>query len=373
LNIPFYPPFDHPLWLLPAFLLGACIGSFLNVAIYRIPLGLSVNEPNRSFCPVCKTPIPMRLNVPLISWLWLRGKCASCHAPITFRYFAVELLTALLFVALWCWYPPQVAVFLWVYAALLVVITFIDAEHLIIPTSMTWAGSVLGLAAAAVWPRLAGMAGDPDPSWKEGLVRSAMGWAVCFGGLWLVVELGKLAFGKKVVKFDEPADWKLHETEDDDGALEFIIGDEAIGWWDLFARKTDRLEIEAGEIRENGISLGGGRLVLRQDTVEYPDGRVTRYEEIQSLDGNATRAVIPREAMGMGDVHLLAMIGAFFGWECGFFSLFAACILALLAAVIGRIGFGIRLPFGPFLAAGSLVWAFGGWMLWQWYLRMLGL
>jgi len=75
----------------------------------------------------------------------------------------------------------------------------------------------------------------------------------------------------------------------------------------------------------------------------------------------------------MGDVHLLAMVGAYFGWECGFFTLFAACVLAVLAAVVGRIGFGIRLPFGPFLAAGSLGWAFGGWKLWQWYLEMLGL
>ena len=72
---PFYPPFDHWLWLIPAFLIGACIGSFLNVVIYRVPLGMSVNEPKRSFCPKCKNPIPMRLNFPLVSWLWLRGKC----------------------------------------------------------------------------------------------------------------------------------------------------------------------------------------------------------------------------------------------------------------------------------------------------------
>jgi len=216
LNTLIDPPFDHPIWLLPAFLIGACIGSFLNVAIYRIPLGLSVNEPKRSFCPICKTPIPMSLNVPLVSWMWLRGKCASCKAPIAFRYFAVELLTALLFVAMWWLYPPQVAVFLWVYASLLVAITFIDVEHMIVPTPMTWAGSALGLVAAAVWPRLAGMAGDPEPTWKEGLVRSALGWAVCFGGLWLVVELGKMAFGKKVMTFQEPADWKLHEPTPSD-------------------------------------------------------------------------------------------------------------------------------------------------------------
>ncbi len=84
-----------------AFILGANIGSFLNVCIYRMPLGLSVNEPKRSFCPSCKYQIPWSRNLPLISWLALRGKCANCGAPISFRYFGVELLTGLMFLAVW--------------------------------------------------------------------------------------------------------------------------------------------------------------------------------------------------------------------------------------------------------------------------------
>jgi leader peptidase (prepilin peptidase)/N-methyltransferase len=93
---------------------------------------------------------------------------------------------------------------------------------------------------------------------------------------------------------------------------------------------------------------------------------------MKSLDGTATLAVIPREAMGMGDIHLLGMIGAFFGWAGVFFSLFAGSVFAIIAALIGRIGFGKQLPFGPFLAMGSLAWAFGGWKLWAWYFDFLG-
>ena len=89
--------FYTTLFALVAFLLGAAIGSFLNVGIYRLPRDISIKEPRRSFCPTCKTQIPWRQNIPLVSWLLLRGRCANCGARIAFRYFGVELLTALLF------------------------------------------------------------------------------------------------------------------------------------------------------------------------------------------------------------------------------------------------------------------------------------
>jgi len=160
----FYPPLDHWLWLVSAFLIGACIGSFLNVVIYRLPLGLSVNDPPRSFCPHCKQPIPLGLNLPLVSWLCLRGRCKNCGEPIAFRYFVVELLTALAFTAVWWRFGPPavgVVVCLWGLIALLIAIAFIDAEHLIIPVGLTWTGTAVGLAACAVWPQLPAMAGVP--------------------------------------------------------------------------------------------------------------------------------------------------------------------------------------------------------------------
>ena len=366
-----YPPLDHWIWLIPAFLIGACIGSFLNVVIYRVPLGMSVNEPKRSFCPKCKKPIPMWLNFPMVSWLWLRGKCAECSAPIAFRYFGVELLTALLFTAAWWVFPPQVVIFLWVMIALLVSITFIDAEHLIIPTSLTWAGSVTGLAACAVWPQLPVLAGTAG-NWLDGLKQGGIGWLAGFGGLWCVVQLGKMAFGKKSMRFDQPVDWHLKEPEGDEDPMCFVINGEAIPWWDIFCRKTDSLVIECTDIRVDGESVGAGKLIVRELEIQLPDGTIRHLATMKSLDGKALSAVVPREAMGIGDIHLLGMTGAFFGWAGVFFSLFAASLLAIVAAIIGRVGFGKQLPFGPFLAMGALIWGFGGWRLWAWYIDFLG-
>ena len=136
------PPFIFEFFLpAVAFAMGACIGSFLNVVIYRIPNGLSVNEPKRSFCPSCKRQIPIHLNIPLVTWLMLRGKCKWCKSPIAFRYFLVELLTAICFLAIWhhgitaVGLPGVVA--LWVVTALLISATFIDIDHFIIPDSIT--------------------------------------------------------------------------------------------------------------------------------------------------------------------------------------------------------------------------------------------
>ena len=366
-----YPPLDHWIWIIPAVMIGACIGSFLNVVIYRLPLGMSVNKPNRSFCPLCKNQLTMLQNMPIVSWLFLRGKCAHCSAPIPFRYIAVEILTAVLFGLVWWIFPPQVAIPLWILMALLVAITYIDAEHLIIPTNLTWAGSVIGLIACAIWPTLSAMAGY-NFTWLEGLIDGGIGWVAGFFGLWAVVELGKKAFGRKEMKFDKEVEWHLREPEGDEDPMCFVIDGSDIPWWDIFSRKTDKLIVDATEVVVDGKETGGGKLIIRETGIELSDGRTFELEKMVSLSGRANSAVIPREAMGMGDVHLLGMIGAFFGWTGVFFSLFAASLFAIIAAIIGRIGFGRQLPFGPFLAMGCVAWMFGGWRLWQAYMEFVG-
>ena len=174
------------------------------------------------------------------------------------------------------------------------------------------------------------------------------------------------------LKFAAPVAWGLREPEGDDDPMCFVIDGQATAWWDIFNRKTDRLLVDATDIRVDGESVGGGLLTIRELDILLPDGKILRLAKMKSLDGTATRTVIPREAMGMGDVHLLGMIGAFFGWTGVFFALFSASLLALVAALIGRVGFGKALPFGPFLAMGAGVWMFGGWKLFAWYLQVLG-
>src|SRR5216684_2855160 len=139
-----------------AFVLGAAVGSFLNVCIYRLPRDLSVNKPRRSFCPSCKKPIPWQQNLPLISWLLLRGKCANCGSKIAFRYFAVEVLSALLFLAVWLSFPGPIALVYWVFVSLLIAATFIDFEHFIIPDEITIGGTVAGLLCSFLVPALHG-------------------------------------------------------------------------------------------------------------------------------------------------------------------------------------------------------------------------
>src|SRR3954453_21438421 len=137
-----------------AFAMGAVVGSFLNVCIYRLPLDLSVNKPPRSFCPSCKKQLTWSQNIPLLSWLFLRGKCANCGARIAFRYFAVELLTAILFLWVWKTFPWQIAIAYWVFVSLLIAATFIDFEHFIIPDEITIGGTIAGIGASLIVPEL---------------------------------------------------------------------------------------------------------------------------------------------------------------------------------------------------------------------------
>jgi len=145
-------------WFFPlcAFLFGACVGSFLNVCIYRIPKDESVVTPG-SHCG-CGKPIAWHDNIPILSWLILRGRARCCGRKFSFRYPAIELLTALLFVACWTLFPPAKALGGMVLVSIVICATFIDLDHMIIPDAFTIGGGVVGVALSAILPGLHGQA-----------------------------------------------------------------------------------------------------------------------------------------------------------------------------------------------------------------------
>ena len=147
-------------WFFPLFagLTGACIGSFLNVCIYRIPKGESVVSP-RSHCG-CGQPIAWHDNIPVLSWFLLRGRARCCGRPFSFRYPAIELLTAALFVACWLVFPPAKALAGTVLCSIVICAHFIDHDHMIIPDVFTVGGAAAGLLLSLLLPSLHGQTHD---------------------------------------------------------------------------------------------------------------------------------------------------------------------------------------------------------------------
>ena len=137
------------------FMFGMCIGSFLNVCIYRVPSSMSIINPSRSFCPRCNSSIPFYDNIPVFSYLWLKGRCRNCKEPIPLRYPLVELMTGILAIAILFMFGLTLeSVVYFVFISALLVITFIDIDHKIIPDIITIPGIPIGLAASFVLPAM---------------------------------------------------------------------------------------------------------------------------------------------------------------------------------------------------------------------------
>jgi leader peptidase (prepilin peptidase) / N-methyltransferase len=349
-----------------AFVFGAVVGSFLNVCIYRLPRDLSVNEPRRSFCPHCRKQIPWHQNLPIVSWLWLRGRCASCGAKISPRYLLVEILTGAAFLALWLKFGLPLAPAYMLFAALLIVATFIDFEHYIIPDEITLGGTVAGLALSTALPALMGAT-----IWWHGVLLSLGAAALGYGALWLVVEGGKVAFGRKRVVPEKPEPFRLEPDEENP---KLVIGGEVWPWEEIFGRESDTLVIECERASLNGAPLRENTFRIYYNRI-VADGTETPLENVRSLTGVLTAVVIPREAMGLGDVKFLACIGAFLGWPAVVFTIASS---SFIGALIGggtllatRGKAGGKIPYGPYLALGAALWLVCGPELVQWYLHTL--
>ncbi len=249
-------------WFFPvcAFVFGACIGSFLNVCIYRLPKGESVVRPG-SHC-ACGQPIAWRDNIPILSWLILRGRARCCGRSFSFRYPFIELLTALLFVACWMLFPPAKAVAGMVLVSIVICATFTDVDGMIIPDAFTIGGGVAGVLISLALPALHGQAHDfyAIASLRAGL-DAVLGLLVGSGlVLWiaLVAEavLKKEAMGFGDVKYlgalGAFVGWQ--------GAVFAMFGGAIIGCvWVLFAVLWQKV---------SGKTLGGARL-------ETADGQPT--------------------------------------------------------------------------------------------------
>jgi leader peptidase (prepilin peptidase) / N-methyltransferase len=242
------------------FLIGLTIGSFLNVCIYRIPLGQSIVHPP-SRCMRCGQALRWYHNVPVVSWLVLGGKCGFCGARVSARYPSVELLTGVVFALHgFVFEPGPLLLVRLVFAAVLIVLAFIDIDYRILPDSMTLTGIPLGVLASVWLP----------PGWRDSLIGAALGGGV----LWLIAEA---------------------------------------------------------------------------------------YYRWRKVEG-----------MGMGDVKMLAMIGAVLGWRAVIVTLIlSSCSGALVGVLMmSRTSEGARyaLPFGTFLSAGALAASLVGEPLVTWYL-----
>ena len=186
---------DYP-WFFAAFsfIFGAIVGSFLNVCIYRIPAERSVVFPG-STC-ACGKPIAWYNNIPVLTWVFLRGRASCCGEKFSARYPAIELLTAVLFYASWVMHPPVVAMIGFLFIAFLICSTFIDLDHMIIPDRFSIGGMLIGVLLSILFPSLQGVEGQPIIANIESGVHSIIGALIGAGLVYWIAVLGEIVFRK---------------------------------------------------------------------------------------------------------------------------------------------------------------------------------
>jgi leader peptidase (prepilin peptidase) / N-methyltransferase len=348
-------------WSVAIFVLGCGIGSFLNVCIYRMPIGESIVWPP-SHCPNCQYHIPWYLNIPLLTWVALRGKCANCAQPISFRYFAVELLTGIVFLGVWLAYgrhTPGAALCYCVLLAGFIVASFIDFEHYIIPDEITLGGAAVGFILSFFVPSL-------HHATKASLSLERSFWGILIGAgiVYFILRVAKFFLGRET--------WVLApDSTVLFGENGIKLPDKEVPFEDLFYRKTDAIVLRAKSARAGERSWEN--VPVRLTPVKLTIGEEQfDPETVPHLEVVTSELVVPREAMGLGDVKFMAAIGAFFGWEGALFSLMFSSVVGV--AVTGILylakpgGHSSRIPYGPYIAIAATGWLFGGKELVQWWL-----
>jgi leader peptidase (prepilin peptidase)/N-methyltransferase len=338
-------------WSVIFFIVGSMVGSFLNVCIYRMPLEQSVITP-RSHCPSCKYSIPWFLNLPLVTWLYLRGKCANCGQLISIRYFLVELLTGLTFMITWMVFGHNSVGLAVVYCVVLagfIVATFIDIEHIIIPDEITIGGIVAGFLLSVLVPAL-----HNTTNRAEALKSSFFGIVVGGGLVYLILRGGKLAFGKEKLELAPDSRIIFKET-----ALE--LPDKELRYDEIFYRKTDYIQLHAKTVELPDRCYWNLPITLTPTELKIGEEKFNP-EEVPHMEVVTGEVILPREAMGFGDVKFMAAIGAFLGWQATIFSLMVSAVLGTLlslgAIAIRRAEWSSRIPYGPYIALAAIIYIF---------------
>ncbi len=345
-------------WTLVFFVFGSIVGSFLNVCIYRLPRGESIISPP-SHCPHCKYSIPGYLNIPLLTWLWLRGRCRNCGAPISARYFLVELLTGLMFTASWLAFGRQSVGLALVYCIVLagfIVATFIDFEHFIIPDEITLGGIAVGFVCSLLLPRLHG-----EATTLNSAVQSLIGLGAGAGLIYLILRTGKLLFGRYRVSFPDKTRIVFTETD-------LHLPDRVIPYEELFYRRSDMVMLFAETVELADRCYRNVLIKLTPAQLEIGDEKF-KPDDVPHLEAMSGEILLPREAMGFGDVKFMAAIGAFLGWQSVLFSLMVSSIIGSFIGVglilLGKREWSSRPPYGPYIAAAAIIWIFAGKDWWE--------
>jgi len=375
-----------PDWVWPVclFVFGSCIGSFLNVVIYRLPRDKSLIRPPSS-CPACDRHIHFYDNIPLISWLLLGRKCRYCKAAISLRYFVIELLTALLFAGLFILYfrvglRPNIPPFLsggWfiylisvIMLAAFIAASAIDLELWVIPMSICWFVTVVGLIASSLGVYII----DPAvigkyrllPYASPGTASLAVGAAIGLAVSWLLMQTGLI---KRSYECDETADsdgalQQEHKEQDSSSEKSPVEPDDP--------NFNHRLEAcrEIIFLLPIIIFSAAAYWILMKNPSVYGWWRCfSRYPAIAGFLGGlfgyfvgcgvvwATRILgtfgFGKEAMGLGDVHLMGAAGTVVGPICVVAAFFIAPFFGLAWAGCQMFFKKMRqIPYGPFLSLG---------------------
>ena len=345
-------------WSLVFFVFGCIVGSFLNVCIYRLPLDMSIVTP-KSHCPHCKYSIPWYLNIPLVTWLMLRGRCKNCGAPIPVRYFIVELLSGMVFLGCWLKFgdpahPFQSMPVTLVYAVFLaglIVATFIDIEHFIIPDEITIGGVIVGVVLSFLLPSL-----HDAKTLTAGMWQGLIGVAVGAGVIYAILRVGKLLFGRLRLKLHGETKIVFSETA-------VCLPDREIPYEELFCRKSDAIVLHARTVELVDRGYENVTVRLSPASLEIGDEKIDPAG-VPHIEAMSAEIVLPREAMGLGDVKFMGAIGAFIGWQGVLFSLMVSSMIGAAVGVtliaLRRREWSSRMPYGPYIALATAFWIFGG-------------